>query len=346
MAYDASRLEIDDRRKRFFTGAEFQSALFYNGDPTKGGSPSFRYFSGCDIDGSYLVLKRNRGTVLTNPMNLEFAKKTSVYPVVCTTGRKNAAKMLRAITGKGKVGFAANEFTYARYSAFRAKTHLKLVDAGEQAMAVRGKKSENEIKIIRRAAFATRKMLDGLDPWECKTEEELHNRLKVLALESGADASFEPIVSSGKNTRFPHYRAGKAKLEDSVLVDFGVKLDGYCADMTRCYFRKKGRKDEKAYEKCRDVFFEIVDGLCGCETGGDVGKMGEAILKKHGLPPLSHAIGHGIGMEVHEYPHLGKMSNEGIDGAVLAIEPAAYFSSFGVRYEEMVAKAGKGWKLL
>jgi|GEM_PF-604022 len=344
MAYSISRAEINGRRRRLFDGAKFQSALFYNGDPTKGGSPSFRYFSGCDVDGSYLVLGKNGGKLLTNGMNFELAKKSSVYPVVRIKDSRSAAKMLRKLCGKGKMGFAANEFTHARYGALRRKAHLELVDAEKEAMAARGRKSAMEIALLRKAALATRKILGGLDPWECRTEDELHRRLKVLALEAGGEASFEPIVSSGSNTRFPHYRAGRARLGNMVLVDFGVKLDGYCADLTRCYFRGGGGEEEKAYRKCRSVFEEMLDGLSECETGGDVGKLGAELMAKHGLPPLSHAIGHGIGIEVHEYPHLGKKSNELVKGAALALEPAAYFPSFGVRYEDVAVNVGGKWK--
>ncbi|MFA4983074.1 MAG: M24 family metallopeptidase [Candidatus Micrarchaeia archaeon] len=342
MACDASAAELEDRRKRLFSGAEFQSALFYNGDSTKGGSNAFRYFSGCDIDGSYLVLRKNGGALLTNVMNYPLAKKLSGYPVKLLG--EDAVRQIRDAAGSGKVGFAANEFTCARYSALKRKTQLRFVNLGERAMAVRGRKSSFEIMKIRQAAFITRKILDGLDPWECKTEEELHCRLKMLALENGAETSFEPIVSAGKNTRFPHYRAGKAKLADNVLVDFGVKLNGYCGDLTRCYFKKSGMNEEKTYEKCHGIFDEILYSLQDCERGSDVSELGRKLMKERGLPDLAHAIGHGIGMEVHEYPHLGRKSGDSLEASALAIEPAAYLSNYGVRYEDMVANFRGKWQ--
>jgi len=341
MACDTPVPELRERRKRLFSGAMFQSALFYNGDSTKGGSNAFRYFSGCDIDGSYLVLQNKGGALLTNEMNYPLAKKLSKYPVKLL-GR-NAVQQIKKAAGRGKVGFAANEFTCARYSALKRKTHLHFINLGEKAMAVRGKKSSFEMVKIKAAATLTRKMLDGLDPWECKTEEELHAHLKMLALERGAEISFEPIVSTGKNTRFPHYSAGEVKLTDNVLVDFGVKLNGYCGDLTRCYFRKGGSKEERTYEKCHGIFDEILYSLQDCKMGSDVSSLGRKLMKENGLPDLAHAIGHGIGMEVHEYPHLGRKSKDLLNGAALAIEPAAYFSNYGVRYEDMVANAKGKW---
>ena len=135
-----------------------------------------------------------------------------------------------------------------------------------------------------------------------------------------------------------------SRLGNFVLVDFGVRHGGYCSDFTRCYFRKKAAQERAAYEKCRRIFEEIVAGLPSCRTGRDVALLSEKVMKKKGLPPLIHSIGHGIGLEVHEYPHLGAKSDEKLEGAVLALEPAAYFARFGVRYEGMVAHVKGKWR--
>jgi Xaa-Pro aminopeptidase len=129
-----------------------------------------------------------------------------------------------------------------------------------------------------------------------------------------------------------------------VLVDFGVKKGGYCCDFTRCYFRKNGMAEEKAYEKCKAVYKEIIASLPGCRTGRDVALLSEKLIEKHGLPPLIHSIGHGIGLEVHEAPRLWKKSGDSLEGAALAIEPGAYFARFGVRYEGMVAHVNGKWR--
>ena len=103
--------------------------------------------------------------------------------------------------------------------------------------------------------------------------------------------------------------------------------------------------EQIAYEKCRKIHGEMVRALPKCRTGKDVARLGDKLLKKYGLPVLIHSIGHGIGMEVHEYPHLGAKSDEKLEGAALALEPAAYFAGkFGVRYEGMAAHAKGKWR--
>lgn len=334
--------ELSERRKRLFSGASFSTALFFNGDPTNGASASFRYFSGCNADGCYLILKRNGGVVLASEMSYENAKAVSRYPVKLLG--KEPKKALRAACGTGKVGFSTVEMPAARYIALRKKAKLKLVDAYGKIGKARGRKSEKEVAALAESAKITRSILEHLNPWKYRTEEELASKLKIAALEAGCEVSYEPIVASNANSRFPHHNPGKHKLGSMVLVDFGVKKNGYCADFTRCYFRKKGTKEEGEYLKCKAIWDEIFKKLPGCRTGKDVSLLSAKLLEKHGLPKLIHSIGHGIGLEVHEYPHLGKKSNDRLDGAVLAIEPAAYFKSFGVRYEEMAANTKKGWK--
>jgi Xaa-Pro dipeptidase len=82
-----------------------------------------------------------------------------------------------------------------------------------------------------------------------------------------------------------------------------------------------------------------------CKAGKDVALLSERLLQSYGFPPLVHSIGHGVGMEVHEYPSLGKQSKDELAaGTVLAIEPAAYFKRYGVRFEDMVLRTKKGWK--
>ena len=372
--------EISDRRRRLFAGAAFSAALFCKGDQAKGESASFSYFSGCDVDGSYLVLKKNGGVLLTHEMNYAEAKLSCYYPV--RKLGKEPAKDLKRACGRGtfggngsfamqncahssqklesgapggtgaegawKVGFAPGEMPAARYLALKKGAKIALADAGGKIAAVRGMKSAAEVKKISEAARIAKEILGNLAPWKFGTEEKLSAHLKMEALRFGCEISFEPIVATGANSAMPHHKSGKSRLKNFVLVDFGVKKDGYCSDFTRCYFNGKNVVQEKtAYEKCRKIHGEIVKALPGCKTGRGIALLSERLLKKYSLPQLIHSIGHGIGMEVHEYPHLGVKSRDLLDAAVLAIEPAAYYAGkFGVRYEGMVAHVNGKWREL
>ena len=308
--------ELALRRKKLFAGAPFRTALFYGGDEAGKPNPSFSYFAGCAVDGCYLLLKPGNGTLLTHGMNHNMARKVSHYPARLL-GKDRAREIGRAC-GRGRVGVSAGEISAARYLALRKGAKLKLVDAGGKISALRGAKGKGELGLLSQSAAIARRILDSLDPWECKTEEELAARLKGEALEAGAEVSFEPIVASGKNSSYPHHLPTACTLS----VQQG-----------------------ETYLKCRDAFEEIAEGLSGCRKGRDVALLSERLLERHDLPPLMHAIGHGVGLEVHECPHLGKKSEDLLgEGTVIAIEPAAYLKSYGVRFEGMVANTKKGWK--
>ncbi len=334
--------KIAKRRKKLFSGAKFTAALFCNEDAAKGPSPCFSYFSGCNVDGSCLVLKKNKGVLFTSRMNYSQAKKVSYYPV--KVPGKKPGKELKKACGSGKVAICAYEISAKEFLSLKRKTKLKLVDESKKMHSARGQKSGNEVAKLAASARVARKILAKLKPWKYKTEKKLANALKIMALKAGAEISFEPIAATGKNSSFPHHSPGKAKLQDFVLVDFGVKYNGYCSDLTRCYFRKRKMREEEAYEKCKKVFDEMLIGLSKCKTGKHACRLSEKLMEKHKLPEMIHSVGHGIGIEVHEFPRIGKKSKDLLSGTVIAIEPASYFKGFGVRFEDMLVNTKKGWK--
>ena len=151
--------ELSKRRKRLFSGAKFSSAIFYNGDRTKGGSANFRYFSGCEADGCYLILKRDGGMLLTSEMNCRQARALSHYPVKVVG--KNAAREIGMEAGRGKCAFSPDEMNARRYIALRKKAKLKLVDESSRIGGARGRKSSGEVKALAASARVAKKILAG-----------------------------------------------------------------------------------------------------------------------------------------------------------------------------------------
>ena len=334
--------ELAERRERLLAKIALPCAVFHNGGDGLGKS-SFEYFSGCSIEGAYLALRKGKGKLLVREMDYREAKAASHYPV--TLLGKDAPKQLRTAC-KGRAGACLSEMSASRYAALGKMAKIRLVDITDAVMAVRSRKSRQEMKIMAGAAKISKGILERLDPWEFSTEEELMRHLHILALKNGCKLAYEPIVATGRNSSCPHHKPGKARLLGMVLVDFGVKWQGYCTDFTNCYFRKSGTAEERAYGKCARIFDAIAERLDGCKTGRDAALISERLIKEAGLPRLIHSIGHGVGRDVHEYPRLGAKSQDSLDGAVVALEPAAYFAKFGVRYERMIANAGGQWELL
>lgn len=163
--------------------------------------------------------------------------------------------------------------------------------------------------------------------------------------------SFSPIIAFGENSAYPHYRAGKARLKkgQSVLIDVGAILENYCADMTRLvYFGEPDPRIlhfEKLVKRAKEMAISHV------KPGVKAGLIDQVVqdeFDKENVKQLyTHSLGHGVGLEAHEFPRL---RFNGVDkdvilkpGMVFTIEPGLYQPGVGgVRLEDMVLVTANG----
>ena len=231
----------------------------------------------------------------------------------------------------------------------KLSTFCRIRDFSDHFSAVRAVKKEGELRKIAKAVSITKDILASLDLSKMRTENDVKRFLFSETLERGAEPAFEPIVATDRNSSFPHYRGGNAKLGSSVLVDYGVKYDYYCADLTRCFFltnSKKNKEREEIYEHLIEITNKIAANIKLFKTGREMAKYSEQLLANYKLPKLIHSIGHGIGLEVHEFPRLGKKSKDKLVKTTIAIEPAVYFRDYGLRYEDNIYFDGKSARIL
>jgi Xaa-Pro dipeptidase len=153
------------------------------------------------------------------------------------------------------------------------------------------------------------------------TENEAIAFLKKRCIDNEVMWSFEPIVASGKHGKTPHYVPKKKSklLKGFCIIDFGVEYKGYCSDMTRTiYLGEPSQKEITYYE-------EILQGLKKSEKEAKKGAKLKVPFK------MIHALGHGIGLHVHEAPNLH--ADTLLEGMTIALEPATY-DPYGVRIED------------
>ena len=185
-------------------------------------------------------------------------------------------------------------------------------------------------------------------------EKDLSKQFEIFCLERGADClSFEPIVAFGPNSAMPHYRSQNTQLKegDIVLIDIGVSVDNYHSDMTRVLFYKK----ENAYLR---RLYEITkraqqSALKLCRPGVKIKQLDLAarqVMCEEKVEDLFvHSLGHGVGLEVHEFPRI-KFDSEDKDvelksGMVFTLEPGLYVPNIGgVRYEDTILITPTGHK--
>lgn len=206
------------------------------------------------------------------------------------------------------------------------------------------KKTKEEIEALRKASAVA----DACFEFICHTiqvgmtEKEVAQKMDEFMLAHGATAvSFDTIVGSGENSSLIHSTPSERQIQygDIILLDFGCIVDGYCSDISRTIFIGEVKP---AFQEIYDIVLAAQEEGVKTITSGMTGKEADAVCRevivKNGYD-FQHALGHGVGKEVHEEPVLSpkredvRLENE----MVFTIEPGIYLEGmFGVRIEDTV----------
>jgi Xaa-Pro aminopeptidase len=306
-------------------------------------SPSFFYFAGMDVDHSIAVLHRNGGiTVISNQLNEALAKDTysRIAEVIIFDKNKTAKETLAKVCGKKCV----LDVGHINYGAYR-RLHTKgMKPVAKELLSAREIKEPGEIASIRRAKQETIRMLAGIEV-KGKGEEDVRRQVLLGIAGIGCVEAFGTIVANSRNARFPHYTArANTKINDYVLIDMGIRQANYNSDITRCIGNLG--KMQKTYDALKHASAEIADAAAAGKKIRDFIAETDMIMKRNGLKEFPHGIGHGIGLEVHEFPHMYAKSKDTLkENSVITIEPGQYFEK-GLRYEDMYVIGKKNARLL
>jgi Xaa-Pro aminopeptidase len=216
-------------------------------------------------------------------------------------------------------------------------------------------KDERELAAMREAARLGGEALEGLVPSlrEGVTERQVAVGLELAMRRLGGDGlAFDTIVAFGEQAAEPHHHPGDRPLRrgDWIKLDFGARVDGYCADMTRtAVLGRASQRQRDLYELVRAA---QEAGLACLEAGVPAGEIDRACrqpIAEAGLgDSFPHPTGHGIGLEIHEAPRLRAGSRERVAaGTPVTVEPGVYLPGFGgVRIEDLAVARPGGRELL
>lgn len=268
----------------------------------------------------------------------------------------NAFKSFR---GK-KLGFEKS-ITYGQLSFFKRQdknNHRHYKSNQFFIEELRQVKNESEVKAISKAAklvdeasdFIRRSLRVGIK------EKELEWMLEKYLRNNGADErSFKFVIGFGPNSARGHHEATTRRLRanDVVLTDYGVMVDGYASDITRTFFF--GKPDKKMADIYQRVYKSHQASLKVIKPGVKAYKLHEIakqVIEKDKKYEFVHALGHGIGLEIHELPVISKKKRpesrvELKENMVFTVEPGIYVTGRGgVRLEDDLVVTKKGYKLL
>ena len=235
---------------------------------------------------------------------------------------------------------------------------MEIINGSEVTSDCRMHKSPHELALIQRAMDmtlavhkATASMLK-----EGMTTTEVEAFINEAHRKVGASGSYFCIVLFGKATSFPHGVKDPQvlKANDLVLIDTGCKLHGYLSDITRTYcFGEPSAKQKRLWNSEKKAQIAAFNAATLGSTCGDVDAAARHSLEAEGLGPdytlpgLPHRTGHGIGMDIHEWPYLVKDNPHQLaPGMCFSNEPMIVVpSEFGIRLEDhfYVTDAGPVW---
>jgi Xaa-Pro aminopeptidase len=257
---------------------------------------------------------------------------------------------------KGKVGFEDDEMSVRLLEKLSAKLAdgVEMVAAGGRVEELRRVKDEQELASIAEAS----KLADAVWTWTLeqglagRPEREVARAAEAQIRELGGDPSFPAIVAAGPNGALPHAEPGEREIGRGELVvfDMGAKLDGYCSDGTRTYATgDPGEVGRAVYEVVRQAQQAGLEAIRAGVSGEDVDGAARKLIDDAGYGEhFGHALGHGVGLEVHEGPRLSQRSDDVLaPGEVVTVEPGIYLpGKLGVRIEDLVVVTEDGLKNL
>ena len=185
------------------------------------------------------------------------------------------------------------------------------------------------------------------------TEKQIAWQIEGLAREGGADGlAFPSIVASGPNSALPHAvpTDRKIRTKEPITFDVGVKVNGYCCDMTRTIFLDGPTpKFKTIYRTVRQAQLAALKEIRPGVKSTLPDSTARRIIRDAGFGDyFGHSLGHGVGLATHEGPRLGPEKPVKLKpGMVVTDEPGIYIpQQGGVRLEEMVVIEKSGARIL
>ncbi len=319
-----------------------------------------RYLTGFSGHDSYLLVSRDDEVLISDP---RYEQQIGEQCQGLATWIRQPGEMTWDVVGVqlnlrhlSDLVIESSSLPVAIYDKLMEKARIGKIEKGKvQVEQLREIKDADEIALIRRAidlaqrVFSSLRATIAVDQTEIEVANEIHRLTRLLG---GDDCSFKPIVAVGPRAALPHAEPGATRIGASsfVLIDWGAIYQGYCSDLTRVLMNSTILpKFSDIYQAVLSAQRAAIDAIKPGVSCGEVDAVARSVFTASGLDSyFTHGLGHGIGLDIHEAPRLGKNQDRKLEaGMVVTVEPGLYFPQFGgVRIEDDVLVTPNGCELL
>jgi Xaa-Pro aminopeptidase len=316
------------------------------------------WLTGFTGEDGYVLVTGKKAVLLTDGRFNETADIESPWAVKVLRKQRTPARTAEELRKYKlqRVGFDPEHFTVGEYKGTqKAARPIKLVDFPNALLDMRLTKDAGEIAAIRKAILVAEQAFQKVASWikPGQTEAEIAARLAYEMQSLGAqEVAFPSTVAVGANASLPHYEPGRGVVtkDQGILIDWGARVGWYVSDLTRMVWPGTVpplmRKVQSVVKEAHDRAMAAVKPGVTCHSIDQIAR--DVIVKAGYGPQFGHALGHGIGLDVHEGPRVGQKTETILKpGMVITIEPGIYLpGKGGVRLEDDVLVTEAGHEVL
>ncbi len=282
----------------------------------------------CTWQSAFIINKDSDTTAIIGSLDEENIKTQNLFKNIITYLKSVKEPLVEYIEQKDPkkiaINFSKNSnladgLTYGMYLILN--DHLKetvyrerLISSEEIISALRGRKSDTEIRIMKEAIKETIKIFDSVTKFikPGKSELDIANYVKSIMKEKGFEPAWDadscPAVFTGPDTAGAHASPTDRKIQPGHLVnmDFGIKYKGYCSDLQRTwYVLREGETEapetvKKGFEVIRDAITKVAKNLKPGVSGCEMDDIARNYVVNNGYEEYPHGLGHQVGKLVHD----------------------------------------------
>ena len=315
-----------------------------------------RYLSEFSFEDGYLLVFADEAFLLTDGRYIEAAEKAAPegFTVLAPReGRMETVSRLLAKRGAKTLAFEESHLSVRLKERFAEAVLPATLVGGvsKELCELRICKDEKELQNIKKAQEITdaafSHILSVLTP--TMREIDVALELEFFMRRMGSEGvAFDTIAVSGSASALPHGVPRNMPLEKGFLtMDFGARVGGYCADMTRTV--AIGSADVEMKKLYQTVLRTQEAALARAAAGvscAALDRVAREVIDSNGYEGcFLHSLGHGVGLDIHEAPSLSRAAGEAVlqPGMVVTVEPGIYLGGrYGCRIEDMIAVCADG----